>query len=42
MSRADYYVGLTIEGDESLLKLTIDGRRVKGVKKDKDGLFYDA
>ena len=40
MSRADYYMGLTIEGDEFPPKLTIDGRRVEGVTKGEDGLFF--
>ena len=40
MSRADYYVGLTIEGDEFPPKLTIDGRQVEGVTTDEDGLFF--
>lgn len=39
MATAEYYLGLTIEGDESPPKLTIDGRRVEGVTKDEDGLF---
>jgi uncharacterized protein YjbI with pentapeptide repeats len=39
MAIAAYYLGLTIEGDESSPRLTIDGRRAEGVTKDEDGLF---
>jgi uncharacterized protein YjbI with pentapeptide repeats len=40
MYTVDYYVGLTIEGDEFPPKLTIDGGRVESVTKDEDGLFF--
>ena len=40
MARADYYEGLTIEGDEFPPKPSIDGRQVEGVKTDREGLFF--
>jgi hypothetical protein len=37
--KADYYKGLTIEGDEFPPRLTIDGNQVEGVAADQGGFL---